>query len=110
MRKGVDAEQKPADEPEDPSLSIAQQPAAASTKVEQSPGGLASSKPLPDDLGQEAVEAAECVVCWAADANVLYLPCGHCCTCQGCAQSFQLDTLPACPMCRQTVASMVTMV
>ena len=30
----------------------------------------------------------QCVVCWAAEAIVLYWPCGHKCTCQGCSGAF----------------------
>ena len=34
-------------------------------------------------------EDAECVVCWAADANVLFQPCGHLCICSACAAAFK---------------------
>ena len=44
----------------------------------------------------------ECAVCWAADASVIFQPCGHTCTCPACAQ-LVLSTGHLCPMCRGTV-------
>ena len=58
----------------------------------------------------DAVAASECVVCWVAEPSIIYLPCGHMCTCEGCAQSFQIQAVPACPMCRAPVTSMIASV
>ena len=46
----------------------------------------------------------ECVVCWAADASVLFQPCGHFCTCSDCAEPFLWQSV-ACPMCRTPISA-----
>ena len=62
-------------------------------------------------IGQSAADAAleeeECVVCWAAEAAVVFQPCGHLCTCSCCAQPF-LAQSRACPMCRATITGGIT--
>ena len=52
--------------------------------------------------------SCECVVCWEAEANHIFQPCGHLCTCLSCAQPFLHSQVP-CPMCRAPVVSSVTM-
>ena len=57
-------------------------------------------------VGQASDETAgneECVVCWAANACVIFQPCGHLCTCACCAQLFLAGGL--CPLCRQPVST-----
>ena len=51
----------------------------------------------------------ECVVCWAAGAEVVFQPCGHLCTCCSCAEPFLGQSL-ACPMCRATVVEGITLI
>ena len=46
-----------------------------------------------------ADEAGQCVVCWEADADVLFRPCGH--ACMSCAQPFMFAA--PCPVCRAHV-------
>ena len=62
-------------------------------------GGLASTS---------SYEAAECVVCWAAEAVVLFQPCGHMCTCQGCSGAFAASAT-SCPMCRTIVSNAIVL-
>ena len=47
------------------------------------------------------------MVCWASEAEVVFLPCGHLCACASCAAPF-LGGL-ACPMCRMPVSEGVNM-
>ena len=51
-------------------------------------------------------DIAECVMCWDAAADVLQQPCGHVCTCYGCAEVLA-DAL--CPMCRCEVVSIIVL-
>ena len=46
----------------------------------------------------------ECVVCWEAEAGVVFQPCGHACTCMSCAESF-LASGVCCPMCRAQITA-----
>ena len=55
------------------------------------------------DGADAGAEEVECIVCWAAGAEVVFQPCGHLCTCSSCAEPFLGQRL-ACPMCRATVA------
>jgi len=47
----------------------------------------------------EADLESDCVVCWASEAAVALLPCGHVCLCCNCS------ALSICPMCRSDVRS-----
>ena len=42
--------------------------------------------------------ASDCVICLEKEAAVAFIPCGHRCTCEGCAPS-----LRCCPMCRTPI-------
>ena len=46
----------------------------------------------------ELFKASECVICLEKEAVVAFIPCGHRCTCEGCAPS-----LRCCPVCRQPI-------
>ena len=50
------------------------------------------------------LDEGDCVICWAAGAEVIFEPCGHLCACQSCAQPFLVQALE-CPMCRASVIS-----
>ena len=50
------------------------------------------SSEQPDDSG------SMCVVCMDAPLEMVLIPCGHMCICEGCSRQ-----IIACPMCRQTV-------
>ena len=54
-------------------------------------------------------EVVECVVCWAADACMVFAPCGHLCTCELCAQACLEVASRLCPMCRTPVASSISL-
>ncbi|XP_047540757.1 E3 ubiquitin-protein ligase LRSAM1-like isoform X1 [Vanessa atalanta] len=41
----------------------------------------------------------ECVICMDAKSGVVFVPCGHMCCCQSCAQ----NELEGCPMCRTMI-------
>lgn len=47
---------------------------------------------------------AECVVCLSNLCDVVFLPCGHVCTCSNCCAPLAL-----CPMCRSEVASKIAL-
>ena len=72
--------------------------------------GAISSKGRADSsaVDDPDAEEEECVVCWAAGAEVVFQPCGHLCTCCSCAQPFLGRSL-ACPMCRATVAGGISL-
>ncbi|XP_032933518.1 E3 ubiquitin-protein ligase LRSAM1 isoform X3 [Catharus ustulatus] len=45
---------------------------------------------------------AECVVCMEQEPQMIFLPCGHVCCCQGCC-----ERLHSCPLCRQDIAQRI---
>ncbi|NXH46515.1 LRSM1 ligase, partial [Dicaeum eximium] len=45
---------------------------------------------------------SECVVCMEQEPQMIFLPCGHVCCCQGCC-----ERLHSCPLCRQDIAQRV---
>ncbi|NWI00626.1 LRSM1 ligase, partial [Tichodroma muraria] len=45
---------------------------------------------------------SECVVCMEQEPQMIFLPCGHVCCCQGCC-----DRLHSCPLCRQDIAQRI---
>ncbi|NWT71078.1 LRSM1 ligase, partial [Prunella himalayana] len=44
----------------------------------------------------------ECVVCMEQEPQMIFLPCGHVCCCQGCC-----ERLRSCPLCRQDIAQRI---
>ena len=46
----------------------------------------------------------ECVICLAAQADTLFMPCSHQCTCGACSDAVRKANL-YCPLCRQTIAT-----
>ncbi|NXT07364.1 LRSM1 ligase, partial [Prunella fulvescens] len=44
----------------------------------------------------------ECVVCMEREPQMIFLPCGHVCCCQGCC-----ERLHSCPLCRQDIAQRI---
>ncbi|XP_072310188.1 E3 ubiquitin-protein ligase LRSAM1 isoform X2 [Eucyclogobius newberryi] len=46
--------------------------------------------------------SSECVVCMETGSQVIFLPCGHVCSCQVCS-----DALQNCPMCRATISQRI---
>ncbi|XP_066057267.1 E3 ubiquitin-protein ligase LRSAM1 isoform X2 [Chamaea fasciata] len=45
---------------------------------------------------------SECVVCMEQEPQMIFLPCGHVCCCQGCC-----ERLHSCPLCRQDIAQRI---
>ncbi|NXO22385.1 LRSM1 ligase, partial [Cisticola juncidis] len=69
-----------------------------SAPLEEPPSPAApTAPPLP---GEE--KKAECVVCMEQEPQMIFLPCGHVCCCQGCCQR-----LPSCPLCRQDISQRI---
>ncbi|XP_054139894.1 E3 ubiquitin-protein ligase LRSAM1 isoform X2 [Melozone crissalis] len=69
-----------------------------SAPPEEPPGPAAPTAPaLPGDERQ-----SECVVCMEREPQMIFLPCGHVCCCQGCC-----ERLLSCPLCRQDIAQRV---
>jgi len=54
----------------------------------------------------EALEIKECQVCWDAEPNTAFVPCGHAVTCRECANTI-VRTQGTCPMCRQRTNSVL---
>ena len=53
----------------------------------------------------KATQAPECAVCQETAANMAFVPCGHVCVCEACAQALRFaadwsEQGPACPNCR----------
>ncbi|KAM7003718.1 E3 ubiquitin-protein ligase LRSAM1 isoform 3-T4 [Passerculus sandwichensis] len=69
-----------------------------SAPLEEPPGPAAPTAPaLPREERQ-----SECVVCMEREPQMIFLPCGHVCCCQGCC-----ERLLSCPLCRQDIAQRV---
>ncbi|XP_057894349.1 E3 ubiquitin-protein ligase LRSAM1 isoform X6 [Melospiza georgiana] len=69
-----------------------------SAPLEEPPGPAAPTAPaLPGEERQ-----SECVVCMEREPQMIFLPCGHVCCCQGCC-----ERLLSCPLCRQDIAQRV---
>eukprot|EP00092_Neocalanus_flemingeri_P009353 GFUD01010065.1.p1 GENE.GFUD01010065.1~~GFUD01010065.1.p1 ORF type:complete len:117 (-),score=22.42 GFUD01010065.1:99-449(-) len=47
-------------------------------------------------------EARSCKICMEKEASILFLPCGHLCSCANCAPALQ-----ACAVCRTTIKGLV---
>ena len=57
------------------------------------------------DLLKENTELKEqrlCKICMVADANMVFLPCGHLVSCAACSPALQF-----CPICRATIKGSV---
>ncbi|XP_069578055.1 E3 ubiquitin-protein ligase LRSAM1 isoform X2 [Brachyistius frenatus] len=77
-----------------PSTSSIQMPSSPLT-----PGTpVTPSAPAP----MEGPGSSECVVCMETGSRVIFLPCGHVCCCQVCA-----DALQNCPLCRAAICQRV---
>ena len=67
---------------------------------------LKEERKLVIDLRQQIQEQSNnkrCVVCLNEEANIVFIPCGHVCTCSSCSSQLQ----DKCPMCRQDFTSRV---
>lgn len=50
----------------------------------------------------ETFQSAECVVCLERKCDIIFLPCGHLCSCSQCDRN-----LSECPLCRATIMQRV---
>merc|ERR1719154_210724 len=57
---------------------------------------LPSSQSVPSAPLISAFHSNECVICMERKCDIIFLPCGHLCSCSQCPQD-----LPLCPLCRQ---------
>ncbi|KAJ2721519.1 hypothetical protein GGI07_003919 [Coemansia sp. Benny D115] len=44
-----------------------------------------------------------CKICWDSATNVVFTPCGHLCTCLGCAEVVMKQERKECPICREYI-------
>ena len=47
-----------------------------------------------------AEKSKECCVCMETRKSHIFIPCGHFCACQQCADAIMAADKPECPMCR----------
>jgi hypothetical protein len=53
-----------------------------------------------EELSQsQNAKSSECCVCMDAEANIIFIPCGHLCSCQECSKEISF-----CPMCQKGIA------
>jgi len=99
---------------------LAQGEDSARTNLEGAGGSMkgAASAPSEDDESRESApsapedtdpsapvetfQSAECVVCLERKCDIIFLPCGHLCSCSSCQQA-----LATCPLCRANVLQRV---
>ena len=51
---------------------------------------------------EQRAEEAQCAVCMEAERTVAFVPCGHRCACEQCAEG-----LPRCPMCQKATTQVI---
>lgn len=59
------------------------------------------------DTIADDIEGGECVICLAAMRDTTVLPCRHMCMCASCAQELQRQQVSTCPICRDTIDSLL---
>ncbi|NWR44257.1 LRSM1 ligase, partial [Regulus satrapa] len=79
--------------PELPRAAVTEVPPEPSAPLEEPPA-VPTAPPLQWDE-----KKSECVVCMEQEPQMVFLPCGHVCCCQGCC-----ERLRSCPLCRQDIA------
>jgi len=77
---------------------------AASAPSEDEERGEEASAPEDTDPSApvETFQSAECVICLERKCDIIFLPCGHLCSCSSCQTS-----LTTCPLCRANVLQRV---
>ncbi|XP_037548432.1 E3 ubiquitin-protein ligase LRSAM1 [Nematolebias whitei] len=80
--------------PSFPSTSIIQTPSP--TQSPRTP--VTPSAPVPVD----GPGSSECVVCMETETQIIFLPCGHVCSCQVCSNALQ-----KCPLCRSYITQRI---
>ena len=68
----------------------------------------ASSRHAAVDRAEQVVgdSYSDCVICWERNAQVVFQPCGHMCSCSACVDSC-LGSASLCPMCRCVVVATI---
>jgi hypothetical protein len=51
-----------------------------------------------EDIDSDEDDKTQCVICMYESREVLFVPCGHVCSCTKCAEDIE-----TCPMCRATI-------
>ncbi|NXD02733.1 LRSM1 ligase, partial [Certhia familiaris] len=69
-----------------------------SAPLEEPPSPAAPTAPPLQWDGKKS----ECVVCMEQEPQMIFLPCGHVCCCQGCC-----ERLHSCPLCRRDIAQRI---
>lgn len=54
-------------------------------------------------------DQCSCVVCYEAPRDAVFLPCGHSATCLDCALDVYRKASGSCPLCRTSIAQIVTL-
>ena len=84
---------------------LASEKAAAATAVEMHQGTKAAVKVKKEHV-EDLEDAGKCKVCFERAANVVFSPCGHCSTCQACADGLPLhgeENRRRCVICRADI-------
>ena len=84
---------------------LASEKAAAATAVEMHQGTKAAVKVKKEHV-EDLEDAGKCKVCFERAANVVFSPCGHCSTCQACADGLPLhggENRRQCVICRADI-------
>ncbi|KAH7851467.1 hypothetical protein Vadar_012044 [Vaccinium darrowii] len=50
---------------------------------------------------EELYDGKICIICYDEQRNCFFVPCGHCATCQVCAQRIIDEESKSCPVCRR---------
>ena len=84
----------------------AQSAAGCASSMEEgapSPAAVVGASPAAGGCppaGAAATEEVECCVCMETRKSHIFIPCGHFCACQQCADAIMAADKPECPMCR----------
>ena len=73
--------------------------------VTEPPKQVQPEVPKPTDTTTDE-EDNNCIICFDAVKNAVYVPCGHVCCCLQCANDY-FNSKKSCPMCRQAVIMVV---
>ena len=74
---------------------------------EKTKGDRRASRSLEALIGiEEEGEGKECLICLSEERNMIIMPCGHLCVCQGCGDTIQSKNYD-CPICRGHIGSLI---
>eukprot|EP00092_Neocalanus_flemingeri_P028569 GFUD01031025.1.p1 GENE.GFUD01031025.1~~GFUD01031025.1.p1 ORF type:complete len:761 (-),score=260.52 GFUD01031025.1:320-2602(-) len=84
---------------------LSESPSAPPTEMDElapTAPTLPSTEDVPSAPPIETFQSAECVVCMERKCDIIFLPCGHLCSCSQCDRD-----LAQCPLCRTTIVQRV---